>query len=99
MWPESFAGSPRIGAHASASLKLLAYFANEKRLEMALDSKETVVDQARELRRAQKARIAAPCGPEKKQAKTHEHLVAKRLGYAVDNYERDLSMAGKAGQP
>jgi hypothetical protein len=63
---------------------------NEQSMEIALDSKETVVDEARALRRAQKERIAAPVGPEKKKAKTHEHIVAKRLGYAVDAYEQEI---------
>lgn len=65
-------------------------FANE-RLETVLKSKDTVVGKARDLRRAQRARIAAPVGPQKAQAKTREHMAARDLGFAVDTYEKELA--------
>lgn len=65
-----------------------------------MDSKETVIDRARELRRAQKARISAPLGKQKSDAKEHERDVAMNLGYAVDEYEKTLMRAAKSkGQP
>lgn len=68
-------------------------------------SKERIIDTARELRRAQKERLAAPLGEPKKKAKIHEYKVAQRLGVAVDTYEQDLNRAvqqvhdAKAGHP
>lgn len=75
-------------------------FENYKRRETTLDSKETVIDRARELRRAQKARIAAPLGKQKSDAKETERNVAMNLGYAVDEYEKTLmSAAHSKAQP
>lgn len=74
-------------------MRPLADFENVKRKEITLISKERIIDTARELRRAQKERIAAPTGEPKKKAKTHEYQVAKRLGYAVDTYEQELDAA------
>ncbi|MFK3738978.1 hypothetical protein [Massilia sp. TN1-12] len=62
-------------------------------------SKERIIDTARELRRAQKERIAAETGEPKKRAKTHEYQVAKRLGYAVDTYEQELDEAVRSRFP
>jgi hypothetical protein len=71
----------------------LALSANDQTEEIILISKERIIDHARELRRAQKERIAAPLGDPKKKAKTHEYKVAMRLGVAVDTYEHELDDA------
>jgi hypothetical protein len=62
----------------------------DQSLEIALDSKEIVVVKAVKFRHAQKARIGAPLGKAKSDAKEQERDAALDLGYAVDEYEKTL---------